>query len=414
MKHIQIFRPISPNQSYILYCDGSHRPLDLVPSIGIGAELRDIEDNLILTFSEQIPISLLPPSVIATDIESFALTKVLEFCYQEGVRHVHVMSDSDGLCVKIQDFLTAKTEDIQKFSTLMNSPNQMKRSLFHSVDKIPTLSVFSISRDFNKSADFYSRSTDKILKNHTEEFAFFKGTNSTPIRLKDPKIKEHTHLLESFPNLVKNSNHPSPFDRHTSSSMMFVPFDSTNAIIGCDPNNQMSIDIQDLSTHFQIKVFKPQNNNYNYFQFKQIVLKYPKKSDRYFALLFVLFNLISNKSSINLLEEQNPHYKIKMLHHNYTHKDWNSFKSGEVQFAHTKLALTKKLFNSLETNLKNMNASHANLGEHYLAFFNCIYQQPSPYYFHKTFNQAALYWSAEEIAEFNRRGAEQHMKKISP
>lgn len=431
MKHFQLFKNINPLERYFLFTDGSTRKDASPPVIGLGAELRDNNGELIFTYSEEILIENLPSNISPNSSEQLALIKALNICINENIKILVVNTDSSGLSTKLTSFLEEKFLNSNDYHNLLINTTEINKEIFNLADKFEEIFIEYIPRELNKYADFYSRSVAKLVKNH----ALIHYSNTNPINLKQysknqiqiikninnklgvkplssPKDFEKTNILQnvflkrenknSSKNSSSNSKHHIPTIVQnflkTKSSIIITDiknFDKHYAFR--NEEKILNIDVQDYKENVSVRFFFGNYDNKKPYEFKSLWIE-KNGQNVYLPLLFIIYNLMTEASDIDLKHSFDLLNKFFIF--DYSHKMWQSIYLHKNTYLKTRAFIHKNMLLNIQKFLKSPNLSNL-LGKYYNCFSDVILNNQHKFYLHHTHNNQQLYMNDASIAAAN-------------
>lgn len=389
MKAIQIFQTIKSEERYFLFTDGSTRKNDTPPMIGLGAEVRDKNGQLVLVFSQQIKISDLPEAISPDASEKYALYKALELCLQENIKKVVISTDSSGLSTKMNMFIESKELQDDNYQKFLCNYKYINRLLYNAADKMEEIFIEYIPRKINKNADFYSRSTHLLLKDYASIHCP-QSSNVIPISKSHPKKKKPFNILPSIPY-----SHQNPKGSLVIAPQNLIEQSYEHRI----ESTILNIDIQDFKENFSIRFFFEVNKERNIKEFKTIKCNY-NENNKAAVLLFIIYNLVSGLSSINLrhaYSEEDKYFNLE-----YSHDMWATFESSSyARYLKTRIYLPKQYIQEINSFLSNQRRTKQKLGAHFPSFYDVMLKDKEKYVIHHFYDQQRLYVDDAHILAAN-------------
>lgn len=421
MKHFQLFKTIRSSEKYFLFTDGSTRRIVTPAVIGLGAELRNHQGDLIFTYAEDIAITELPTHISPDASEKIALIRSLTVCLQENVKLLIVHTDSSGLSCKINSFLEAKHLKNDDYTSMLNTVKLLDQQIFNLVDKFDEFFIEHIPRELNRYADFYSRSASLLIKNHA--FEHFKNCGDVHIKKYDvnqaKSIKTVYSKLISKPDIShkeikQNTLYPSNFLMKKATSKP-LPSSKVSAFItpsslsiadimqfnkhyfNRDEGILLNIDVQDSINNISVRFFYGDHQEKNHKAFQTLRIK--KDGFEGYALLYVLFNLMTQSSSVDLkksFSELDKHYAFE-----YSHSLWKTFTLDHKSYLKTRSYISKTVLSSLKRILSSSDPLRHDLGIYLDDFIKLVFNNPTQMVLHHTYNHQQLYLDDYSIAAAN-------------
>lgn len=405
MKVLKFFNNIEPSERYFLFTDGSYKS-QLPEEIGVGAELRNKDGNVVFVYSERINVNTLEKGVFPTDCEKVALRNSLNICIEKGVKLIVVNTDASGLSSKIGQYVEALEINQEKREELRNTDCSINNQMYDCVEMFDEFFITHIPRDLNYRADFYSRTTEEIIKYGIEK------------KIEMPCFFEMQEKINKVKGVEKNDSKVKIGCKSHSSSKLnnsIKILDLSKYTLSSNEkrdDKMMMIDISDntRNNRFIIRVFfnKDGVRSTNEFQFIHIDYNQLNKKT---ILLFIVYNLITQSSSINLLKEQDKTSKI--FNYSYNDEDWFSFDNLSIpkKYFKTYIHMSDSLWKNWKSaifmnhlNLKNLLDQDC-----FAAFYKTIYNANAEYFVGRTQNQAFLYVDEDKIKEANEKN---HLKNL--
>lgn len=431
MKHFQLFQPVRSSERYFLFTDGSTREASSPPVIGLGAELRNKKGELVFTYSEEILISDLPDNISASDSEKYALSQALNVCLQENIKILVVHTDSSGLSSKLSSFLEAKHFQNNDYQVFLNTTKFLNNKIFHLADKFDEIFIEYIPREFNKYADFYSRSTGLLLKDYAQNHY----NQTEPLNIK-VYSKQQELIISNVPTIKQKSNpHPkiTPLTKPITKSrvnslpsykkntyikkisqpaqnIISYPGKQTNCAILISPLSKfehfyenreariLNIDVQEHPDNLTVRFFYGDHEIKNHKEFK--TLRISKNGQHiYLPLLFIIYNLMTESSYLDLKEPFSEEDKYSSFV--YSHEMWSSFNIDKSSFLKTRSFMPKHILSSLRKMFISTVTLNNSMGKHFESFSKVIIDNPNTFVLHHTTNHQQLYLSDEAISAAN-------------
>lgn len=309
----------NPEECYFLFTDGSFRPdvrnFNYVNILGMGAELRNAEGVSLLYYAEEkvLQVSAFPEK----NPEIITMENVLDILYEEGVRKIFIKTDMSGMADKISALvkvLASKNSSSKKDFYASNKP--IWHSIFEKIEKFDEVIAKHIPRELNTKADFYSRSANDLVNENQKQENLKKAKIEKVFKDFQEKILSLKPIDKKLNGFLSGVGPVSLFPTKLTEVYYFHPelFSKQSLFIKLLDNKEEKTISLKILMHSDVKMLiKP--------DFFKVTMNYGEHKE--LALLFMLMNLVTEKSSLRLINPMT--VNGSKLNFNYDHSLWSTF-----------------------------------------------------------------------------------------